>query len=292
MLVGVGAVPNDELARDAGLDCDGGIVVDLAARTADPAIFAIGDCTQRPLPLYGRMVRLESVPNALEQAKQAAADICGRPPPTPEVPWFWSDQYDLRLQIAGLPFDVPPRSCVRGDPARRGSPCSTWSGRPVQAVEAVNAPAEFMGGPQLIGERKPCTPAEAARPGTIHARRRRLNCNASNEGDVNAEDHLHRARRHRARRSTCSRACPSCKARWRTTSRASTPIAAANAPAPPATSMSRRWLAKTGAAEPGSQEASMLSFAAVDAAELAPVLPDQVSEALDGLVVRMPEGQH
>ena len=115
-LIGVGAVPNDELAREAGLTCDGGIVVDLAARTDDPAIFAIGDCTSRPLPLYDRTGRLESVPNALEQAKQAAAAICGRPPPAPEVPWFWSDQYDLRLQIAGIPFDAT-EIVVRGDVA-------------------------------------------------------------------------------------------------------------------------------------------------------------------------------
>ena len=124
-LVGVGAVANDELARDAGLTCHNGIAVDLAARTDDPAIFAIGDCTSRPLPLYGRMGRLESVPNALEQAKQAAATICGKPPPTPEVPWFWSDQYDLRLQIAGHAV-----RCHRDRRARRrrraaSSRCST-----------------------------------------------------------------------------------------------------------------------------------------------------------------------
>ncbi|MGE4049213.1 MAG: NAD(P)/FAD-dependent oxidoreductase, partial [Acetobacteraceae bacterium] len=91
-LVGVGAVANDELAREAGLACDNGIVVDLAARTEDPSIYAIGDCTRRPLPLYERMMRLESVPNALEQARQAVSTICGKPPPPPEVPWFWSDQ--------------------------------------------------------------------------------------------------------------------------------------------------------------------------------------------------------
>ena len=113
-LIGVGAVSNDEIARAAGLSCDGGIVVDLSACTDDPSIFAIGDCTKRPLPLYDRTMRLESVPNALEQAKQAAAAIYGRPQPPPEVPWFWSDQYDLRLQIAGIPFDAT-QIVVRGD---------------------------------------------------------------------------------------------------------------------------------------------------------------------------------
>ncbi|HXT82056.1 MAG TPA: FAD-dependent oxidoreductase [Acetobacteraceae bacterium] len=153
-LVGVGAVANDELARDAGLPCDGGIVVDLAARTADPAIFAIGDCTRRPLPLYDRMFRLESVPNALEQAKQAAAAICGKPSPAPEVPWFWSDQYDLRLQIAGIPFDAV-EIAVRGDiAAGKFALFHLTAEGTVQAVEAVNASTEFMGGRRIIARRK------------------------------------------------------------------------------------------------------------------------------------------
>jgi len=94
-LVGVGAVPNEEMAREAGLDCANGVVVDLEARTSDPSIFAIGDLTNRPMPLYDRTHRLESVPNALEQAKQAASAIVGRPAPAGETPWFWSDQYDI-----------------------------------------------------------------------------------------------------------------------------------------------------------------------------------------------------
>jgi 3-phenylpropionate/trans-cinnamate dioxygenase ferredoxin reductase subunit len=156
-LVGVGAVANDELAREAGLACRNGISVDLAARTDDPAIFAIGDCTSRPLPLYERMGRLESVPNALEQAKQAAAMICGKPPPTPEVPWFWSDQYDLRLQIAGIPFDST-EIVVRGDlGAARFALFHLTADGTVQAVEAVNATPEFMGGRRIIARRKRLT---------------------------------------------------------------------------------------------------------------------------------------
>ena len=154
VLIGVGAVANDELAREAGLTCHNGIAVDLAARTDDSAIFAIGDCTSRPLPLYDRLGRLESVPNALEQAKQAAAMICGKPPPTPEVPWFWSDQYDLRLQIAGLPFDAT-EIAVRGDVgAGRFALFHLTAGGIVQAVEAVNASTEFMGGRRIIARRK------------------------------------------------------------------------------------------------------------------------------------------
>jgi 3-phenylpropionate/trans-cinnamate dioxygenase ferredoxin reductase subunit len=154
VLVGIGAVPNDDLARTAGLDCDDGVVVDGHARTSDPHIFAIGDMTRRPMPLYGRSLRLESVPNALEQARQAAAAIAGKPEPKPETPWFWSDQYDLKLQIAGLPFDVA-RVVVRGDPAdRKFSVFHLSATGQVQAVEAVNAPADFMVGRQWLGARR------------------------------------------------------------------------------------------------------------------------------------------
>lgn len=153
-LVGIGAIPNDDIARDAGLDCANGVVVDLVGRTSDPAIFAIGDVTHRPLPLYDRTVRLESVPNALEQAKAVAGEIFGKPPLAPEVPWFWSDQYDLKLQIAGLPFDADT-VLVRGDPATAKFAVFHLKGDQVQAVEAVNAPPEFMMGKMLILNRKP-----------------------------------------------------------------------------------------------------------------------------------------
>ena len=159
VLVGVGAAPNDALACAAGLDCNDGIIVDANARTSDPSIHAIGDCTRRPLPLYQRTGRLESVPNALEQAKQAAADLSGRAPPPPEVPWFWSDQYDTRLQIAGLPFDVE-ETAIRGDPTAGSFAIFhlTRDGT-VQAVEAVNAPTDFIAGRQMIARRKPVVAA-------------------------------------------------------------------------------------------------------------------------------------
>ncbi len=163
VLVGVGAHPNDEIAREAGLDTVRGVVVDLDARTCDPAIFAIGDVTHRPLPLYDRMFRLESVPNALEQAKQAASAIAGRPRPPGEVPWFWSDQYDLKLQIAGLPFDAD-RIVVRGDPAAAKFAVFHLKGDQVQAVEAINSPPEFMMGRMLIGNRKPVDLARLTDP--------------------------------------------------------------------------------------------------------------------------------
>jgi len=153
-LVGVGAMPNQELAAEAGLKCEAGIVVDLRAQTSDPAIWAVGDVTWRPLPLYDRMFRLESVANALEQAKQAAAAIVGRPEPPHEVTWNWSDQYDLKLQIAGVPLDADD-TLVRGDPAIAKFAVFHLKGDVIRAVEAVNAPAEFMGARQLIGSARP-----------------------------------------------------------------------------------------------------------------------------------------
>ena len=154
VLVGVGAEISDGLARDAGLTCDaGGVVVDDVARTSHAGIYAIGDMTWRPMPLYGnRMFRLESVPNAAEQAKRAAHDIVGKPQPAHEVPWFWSDQYDLKLQIAGVPFDSH-RLVVRGsiDEAKFAIFHLSDAGR-VLAVEAVNMAQAFMGGRTLVGE--------------------------------------------------------------------------------------------------------------------------------------------
>jgi 3-phenylpropionate/trans-cinnamate dioxygenase ferredoxin reductase subunit len=160
-VVGIGIIPNDELARDAGLECANGVVVDLEARTADPTVFAIGDVTHRPMPLYDRMLRLESVANALEQAKQAAAAIAGRPPPTPEVTWNWSDQYDIKLQMAGMPFDTDD-ILVRGDPAAAKFAVFHLKGDVIRAVEAINAPAEFMAARQLIGSQKPIDRAKLA----------------------------------------------------------------------------------------------------------------------------------
>ncbi len=162
VLVGVGALACDSLARSAGLRCDDGVVVDEQARTSDPAVFAVGDMTRRPVPVHGGVSRrLESVPNALEQAKQAAAAIVGRPGPAAEVPWFWSDQYDFKLQIAGLSFDAD-RQVVRGDPTAGGFAVFHLNGDRVVCVEAVNAPPEFMAGKQLIGKATPVDVAKLA----------------------------------------------------------------------------------------------------------------------------------
>lgn len=107
LVVGIGAVPNTELAEMAGLAVDNGIAVDGLLRTSDPDILAAGDCTSYPLPLYGdRRVRLESWRNAQEQGQLAAANMLGGGEAHSAVPWFWSDQYDMTLQIAGLADDA------------------------------------------------------------------------------------------------------------------------------------------------------------------------------------------
>jgi 3-phenylpropionate/trans-cinnamate dioxygenase ferredoxin reductase subunit len=163
VVVGVGAHPNDEIARDCGLETARGVVVDLDARTSDPSIFAIGDVAHRPMPIYDRMFRMESVPNALEGAKQAASAIAGRDRPAGEVPWQWSDQYDLKLQIAGYAFDVD-EILVRGDPASAKFAVFHLRGDLVQSVEAINSPPEFMMGKQLILACRPVSKARLADP--------------------------------------------------------------------------------------------------------------------------------
>jgi 3-phenylpropionate/trans-cinnamate dioxygenase ferredoxin reductase component len=150
ILVGIGVVPNDMLARESGLPCQDGIIVDRNAMTADPSIFAAGDCTRH----HGREgieIRLECVQNAIDQAKHAALAMLGRPKTYSEVPWFWSDQYDLKLQIAGLarPTD---QTVLRGDPGSRKFAVFHLRQGSVAAVEAVNAAPVYLIGRKLIAE--------------------------------------------------------------------------------------------------------------------------------------------
>jgi 3-phenylpropionate/trans-cinnamate dioxygenase ferredoxin reductase subunit len=149
VLVGVGAVAEDDLASAAGLPCQDGVIVDSNARTADPRIYAVGDMTRRPLDFYEGLFRLESIPSAVEQARRAVASIVGKPAPAPEVPWFWSDQFDLKLQIAGLLLDADA-SVVRGNGT--GGRLAVFHLRDSRliAMEGVNAPAEFMACKHLI----------------------------------------------------------------------------------------------------------------------------------------------
>jgi 3-phenylpropionate/trans-cinnamate dioxygenase ferredoxin reductase subunit len=149
-LVGIGILPNVEIARDAGLACDDGIVVDDCAATADRHIFAAGDCT-RHVARDGALIRLESVQNAIDQAKHAALAMLGRRAPYREVPWFWSDQYDLKLQIAGL-ARAGDTLVPRGDPVSRKFAVFHLRDGCVVAVEAVNAAPEYIVGRKLIAE--------------------------------------------------------------------------------------------------------------------------------------------
>jgi 3-phenylpropionate/trans-cinnamate dioxygenase ferredoxin reductase subunit len=148
VLVGIGVAPNDQLAAAAGLACSDGIVVDRNAMTSDPSIFAAGDCT-RHHGREGAEIRLECVQNAIDQAKHAALAMMGRPIAYREVPWFWSDQYDLKLQIAGLarPDDA---IVVRGEPSSRKFAVFHLRDGAVAAVEAVNAAPEYLIGRKLI----------------------------------------------------------------------------------------------------------------------------------------------
>jgi 3-phenylpropionate/trans-cinnamate dioxygenase ferredoxin reductase subunit len=151
-LVGIGIVPNSEIAAEAGLTVDNGIVVDEYTRTSDPDISAAGDCTNHPA-FAGGCVRLESVQNAIDQAKHAALQLVGRPKPYREVPWFWSDQYDLKMQIAGI-MKPGDGAVLRGDPAVRKFAVFHLREGKIAAVEAVNAAPEYVVGRKLIAEGK------------------------------------------------------------------------------------------------------------------------------------------
>jgi len=152
VLVGIGVIPCDELAVQAGLASEDGIVVDQNARTGDPHIWAAGDCT-RHVGREGHYIRLECVQNAIDQAKHAALAMVGKPKTYSEVPWFWSDQYDLKLQIAGLarPTDT---LVLRGKPEARKFAVFHLRDGAVAAVEAVNAAPEYMIGKKLVAEGK------------------------------------------------------------------------------------------------------------------------------------------
>jgi 3-phenylpropionate/trans-cinnamate dioxygenase ferredoxin reductase subunit len=161
VIIGVGVMPAIELAERAGLPCDNGILVDELCRTANADVLAIGDCTRHPNALLGRQLRLESVHNAQEQAKTAAALICGEQKPYQQIPWFWSDQYDLKLQIAGL-SDGYDQSVQRGDPASRSFAVLCLKDGKLAAVEAVNSAREFIWSKKLIAAGVPVTPDDLA----------------------------------------------------------------------------------------------------------------------------------
>jgi len=160
VIVGIGLIPNTELAESAGLVVDNGIVVNDQAQTSDPHIYAIGDCAAHAHHEFlKRKVRLESVPNATEQARAAAAAICGKPVPPASPPWFWSDQYKLKLQMVGL-SDGYDEVVLRGDPESESFIALYLKNGQVIAADAVNRIADFMTAKRLVAESK-AIPREA-----------------------------------------------------------------------------------------------------------------------------------
>ena len=163
LLLGIGAVPEHTLASACGIDCDNGIVVDEHMRTSDPQVLAIGDCTNFPEPTSGRRLRLESVQNANDQAKAAAATILGTPQPYRALPWFWSEQGSMRLQMAGL---IPPNGERY---LRRGATPASFSvlhyaGGRLACVESVNAPLDHIAARKLLELGRSPDPAVASDP--------------------------------------------------------------------------------------------------------------------------------
>ena len=161
VIVGIGIIPNTELAEAAGIHCDNGIVVDDHCRTSVPDVYAAGDCTNHPNPLLDRRLRLESVPNAMDQARVSTANMLGDDKTYAAIPWFWSDQYELKLQMVGFSADGDTQ-VLRGDMAANQFAVFYLKDGKVVAADAVNSPKEFMLCKQLVG--KVADPAMLADP--------------------------------------------------------------------------------------------------------------------------------
>jgi 3-phenylpropionate/trans-cinnamate dioxygenase ferredoxin reductase subunit len=162
MIIGVGVLANVELAAEAGLDVDNGILVDEFCRTSDANIVAAGDCANHFNSFYQRRLRLESVPNASDQGKVAAATLCGQRKEYKSLPWFWSDQYDLKLQIAGLSQGYD-QMVIRGDNmASRSFAAFYFKDGFLIAADCINRPQEFMLSKKIIAEKLTITPERLA----------------------------------------------------------------------------------------------------------------------------------
>lgn len=163
VVVGIGVHPNSEIAQSAGLACDNGIVVDRFARTSDPAIVAAGDCTQHPNRFFGGPVRLESVQNALDQGKTAGGTLAGEQKPYDAVPWFWSDQFELKLQMVGSSggHDL---AVVRGAIEEERFSLFYFRAGALIGIDSVNRAADHMAGRNLIPGGVALTPDQAADP--------------------------------------------------------------------------------------------------------------------------------
>jgi 3-phenylpropionate/trans-cinnamate dioxygenase ferredoxin reductase subunit len=149
-VIGIGVLPNIEMAASAGLAAENGILVDQFMTTSDPSIVSIGDCVAFDHWALGRRVRLESVQNAVDQGKTAALTLLGKPEPYRAVPWFWSDQGDAKLQMVGLSADAD-RSVMRGNPESGAFSVFHFAGGRLVAIDSVNKPADHMVGRRMIG---------------------------------------------------------------------------------------------------------------------------------------------
>ena len=178
VLVGIGAAPNTELAEEAGLHCENGIIVDEMARTSDPAIVAAGDCTNHPNALVGRRLRLETVHNAVEQGRSAGATIAGCDLPYAQSPWVWSDQYKFRLQSVGI-ADGYDRTILRGTPASGRFSLFYYRGDDLLALNSINEPLVFGAVRRILNQRIPLRAEMAADTGFDLARlpARKVNLN-------------------------------------------------------------------------------------------------------------------
>ena len=153
IIIGIGAEPRVELAADAGLETDNGILVNQYAQTSDPNIFAAGDCTNPPNALVGENIRLESVQNAIEQAQTAALNLSGENPRYAATPWFWSDQYDIKLRIAGLSHHFD-ETVLRGNPDDNVFSLFYLRKGILVAVDTINDAPTFMAAKQLIAQQR------------------------------------------------------------------------------------------------------------------------------------------
>ncbi len=160
VIVGVGVLAEDRLAREAGLACANGVVVDERLIASDPAVSAIGDCALFPHASLGQPIRLESVQNATDQGRTVARRLAGKPETYAAVPWFWSDQGDLKLQIAGLAHGVD-RWELRGDPKSRAFAAFGFRGASLAAVETVNRGGDHMAARRILDAALPLTPEQA-----------------------------------------------------------------------------------------------------------------------------------
>ena len=164
VIAGIGVVPNVELAQAAGLPASNGIIADAKLATADPRISAIGDCAAFQDSADGALIRLESVQNAVDQARCVAKRIAGMTESYAAVPWFWSDQRDLKLQMVGLTGGCD-RTVLRGDPAARAFSVFCFRGDRLVGIESVNRAADHMFGRRLLAAGQSIAPDEAADTG-------------------------------------------------------------------------------------------------------------------------------